>query len=165
MSDTQHRVLKWGGIILGLASIVGMPTGFFLYLEDLRVSQRDRDAITTAAIVKVLNAIEISAESKRVLDEGWLELDQSGQVRLENQINGMLAALDTQSSATASLSASLAGVIRDQASQFQQREQRFEELETEHKLLLEAIYQTKADIALAIGRHEGRHETWNTLTK
>ena len=113
-----------------------MVIATIVYLEDLRVSQNAGDAKTKAAIVKVLNAVQISSEAKRVLDQGWLELDQSGQVRLEGQINSMLAALDAQSSATTALSTSLSGVIRDQA------------------ILLQSIYQ----MHLEIGRHQGRHE-------
>ena len=44
-----------------------------------------------------------------------------------------------------------------QTEQFLQRENRFEELEQEHKRLVDAIYQGLIDINFRIGEHQGIH--------
>ena len=158
MSLSAEHIVKWVGVTGGVAGALAIVVAAIFYLESVKVGQDKQGKALAVAVDKLIAVVEGEAEAKRILDEGWLELDQSGQVRLEGQISTITTALDSQSSRTAALSVSMAGVIRDQANQFQQRERRFEELGNEHKLLLQSIYQMNADIAKAIGRHEGHHD-------
>ena len=155
---SSDQIVRWVGIVGALAGALAVVVATIFYLESVKIGQDEQGKALAVAVDKLIAVVEGEAEAKRILDKGWLELDQSGQVRLEGQISTLTTALDSQSSVTAALSVALGGVIRDQASQFQQREQRFEQLENEHKLLLQSIYQMNADIAEAIGRHEGHHD-------
>ena len=71
--------------------------------------------------------------------------------------------LDTHNAAIrAELSAQtrqLENIASSQHEQFAQREDRFEELETEHKRVIDAIHTTLGDFHFELGKHEAAHTT------
>ena len=88
------------------------------------------------AIQDMQTFVESKAETEKTRDKGWMEIDKQDHAELVRLLTA----------------------LRDQMQEsFNQRENRFEELETEHKILIQAILNTKSDMMHTLGVHIGRH--------
>ena len=97
-------------------------------------------------------------QDQKLRDELWLEEDVKWNAAL---IKGNKEIMERQSEITEELATQTLRLTEIDAlinRQWQQGRQRFESLENDNKLLLQAIYQMNADIATVLGRHQGHHD-------
>ena len=146
MSNGGKSARKWIGICGGLAGIIAITIAMIFYLESVKVGQDAQGEALATAIDKLVAIVKGEAEAKRALDAGWIEADQGEHKRLEDRINDILAALDSNSSHMAVLTVMVRQIEKAQSEQFSQRESRFEELENEHKKILAGIHNSYAGI-------------------
>lgn len=125
----DHPIIKWFGLVLAVGSGLTAVGSVWWYLQD-----------------------------QKLRDEEWLRNDI---VWNGNQISKLESIIGRQAEITEELATQtlrLAEIENQIIRHWDQREQRFEEIESEHKLVLQAIYSMGADIREAIGRHEGHHD-------
>ena len=94
-------------------------------------------------------------QDKKLRDELWLKRDTAGNaeqvIKVEEVIrrqSDIAGELDTQTLRLADIEALI-------NRHWQQRESRFEELESEHKMIMQGVFSSAADVREALGRHEG----------
>ena len=124
----NHPVVAGVGLILALLSIVSIAVTVWVFLE-----------------------------AERVRNDAWLEFDKKSS---EDQLHKLESIQETHGAITETLIKHSGRIeeIEDLVKRhWAQREDRFEELETEHKMLLQAFTQSQADINFRIGVHSGRH--------
>ena len=138
MDEKEHPIYKW----ITLAGAVGICVGAWLYLEAVRL---DMQSLRTQ--------VEQVAEAERVRDAGWLAEESEEHDELRDMIAGIISAQEASKTELARQSLWLNDLAEAFSKSFTQREQRFEELEGEHKLLLSAI----AESQYRLGIHQGSH--------
>lgn len=98
------------------------------------------------------------AEAERIRDDEW-EHDDEVRVAGQDQIlSTLMAAHDHMTSTLEGQSVMLVSLDQQASESFSQRENRFEELELEHKMLIEAIRAVQIDSSYKLGLIYGRME-------
>lgn len=95
--------------------------------------------------------MENEAEARASIEQQISDLEASLIKRFDDQNTEVRSELAAQTRELSAISAR-------QRDHFQQRESRFEELENEHKRIVDAVYQTIGDFHLELGRHQAVHE-------
>lgn len=144
----EHPILKWGAILGTLFTFIGMIVGTWQYLEQVR---RDMAALKSTVLQ--------TAETERIRDEGWLDEDSEEHAGLNAIIQGVVEGQEKINTELARQTVWLNDLSAAFNRSFTQREQRFEELENEHKLLLQAI----AESQYRLGVHQGTHNSLERL--
>lgn len=101
---------------------------------------------------EILRAITTLGEQQAVTDANWLESDDADHSTLETVGRDILDHVDNVLRELATQSIQLSDIIDSRAAHFSQREQRFEELENENKILMQML----ADTQYRLGEHQER---------
>lgn len=147
MQFTQdHPILFWGGLIGLLGGIITGVTNASLWMDSV-----------LAAVDGLETTVNTRFDKDAAEQEVWLKLDAAAIARQDQVNNELRAEQASIRSELATQTEQLKDLEEQARASFAQRENRFEELETEHKLILEAI----ADAKYRIGVHQGEHATEN----
>ena len=106
--------------------------------------------LTFVAIISIAVTVWVYLEAERVRNETWMELDKSWN---ENQLHKLDTILETQSQLEVH-GVRLTEIENLINRHWGQREDRFEELENEHKMLMQSM----TDMYYRIGLHNGFHQ-------
>lgn len=128
----DHPVLKTIALIGAIIGVISSSVGVWFYLEDLRNE-----------------------------NAGWYEDDKNWNASILDNLNKVIenqAKINTIL-ATQSVQLSELETLINQQTTLQNS--RFEQLEDEHKIIIQAIYNMNVDISHSLGLHEGKHHSDN----
>ena len=148
MEEKENQIAKWIPLGVSIAGAIGVVVGVWLYLEAVRSDMQS-----------LRNQVEQVAEAERVRDAGWLDEESEEHDELRDMISAIISVQEASQTELARQSLWLNDLSTAFSKSFTQREQRFEELEGEHKLLLSAI----AESQYRLGIHQGAHNQVETL--
>lgn len=148
MEGNEHPVVRWVTVGTLITGAIGIVVGTWLYLEAVRSDMQN-----------LREQVEQVAEAERVRDAGWLVEESEEHDELRTILNNTMSIQEAGQTELARQSLWLNDLSTAFSNSFTQREQRFEELENEHKLLLAAI----AESQYRLGIHQGAHRQLETL--
>lgn len=141
-------ITHWAGLIAAVLGLLATLVGAWFYLENIR---NDMQSLSDQIIQL--------GTTESIRDAGWLKEDEANHMESQESIRELRIGLEENLNELIKQSVILNDIVTAMATSFTQREQRFEELENEHKLILQAI----ADSQYKLGIHQGTHDSLKEL--
>ena len=132
-------------LVSAIAGGFAMVAGFFGYLENVTRTMENLER----------EVVEVS-RIEETRDEGWMRQDRDIAAEQNRLLQQIVAQNELIIVGMGEQGVSLARIQSEQATQFLQRENRFEELESENKLILEAINAERAEHSYQIADWSGQ---------
>lgn len=114
-------------------------------------------AVTALSLAAGAGGVWWYLQEDKLLNERWYKDDQKWNAEQLARMSDILLRQEAISKEMATQTLRLDDINKLINTHWEQREQRFEELETEHKLLMKSISDVRAEVAYRLGIHVGKH--------